>query len=716
MRLRLQPHFALVIATFSVSVVLILSGILYIYFRDAFERSSATNAQAVSSALLERAELRGSEMAGLLSRALADPLFRHDMQAAGGLLRAALAQSDVLFVRAFDAQGRVVASGEDSTEPPGHRIRDEVTLRVLDPAVRESHRIDGDVFIAVHSVRRDDAVLGGLELGLSLAGVQAAIAATQAELQAIAGAGERRMGFAVMLVALGVISMALLVAIEVSRSTVRPIQDLVRYTRDVGHGNYDLPLPGSRHDDLDELAQAFRQMTRNLQASVDEAHLSDLHDTRTGLPDRRLLREYLEHAIETTQRSGRLLAVLLLELDDFAGLHERLGQEACDRVLTEAAERVRRAVRRGDYVSLGRPSSAVARLGGESFVVLLGDLSDVGGLVSAVRRITRDLGGPYRVGEGEIQVGLSAGIAIAPRDTTDALALLRHADVAMHSAKYAGRRFRFYDDDLNAQVQSRLDLEGDLRSALLKEELQIWYQPVVDVTLPAVVGVEALLRWMDPKRGAVSPPVMVQLAEEGRFMPMIGEWVLREACLQVRAWQAATGLPLNLHVNLSSAELNEERLGEQVRTTLAASGLSPNLLQIDIAEPVLGGLREGAQRALRELAGLGVGLWVDDFGSGGGSLGLLQRLPLRGAKVDLTSGAVGNGAVPAATLLAAVQESGLTPLGEGVESAAQLEGLRARGCALYQGRLLAAPMPPREMESWLGDPGALEHLLSADAT
>ena len=438
-----------------------------------------------------------------------------------------------------------------------------------------------------------------------------------------------------------------------------------------------------------------RDITERKQAEEQLRHQAT-HDELTGLANRTLLQDRLEQSIHYTNRSQRLLAVLLLDLDRFKIINDSLGHGFGDELLRLAAKRLEQAVREAD---------TVARMGGDEFVVLLAEVAEVDDVGLVAKKILENLTRPYSLGGREITVTASLGVSLYPRDGADAATLLRNADVAMYRAKEEGDTFRFYAQAMNKRIHETLEMEADLRRALERDELVLYYQPKVDLASGRIVGAEALLRWQHPQRGMIAPGLFIPLAEETGLILPIGEWVLAAACAQVRAWQAA-GLPaVPVAVNLSARQFRKEGLALMVHHVLGDSGIAPRLLELELTESMI--MREplAAAATMQQLKALGVSLALDDFGTGYSSLNYLRRFPVDCLKIDrsfISDVASDPSASAVATSIVAIGHSlGLQVVAEGVETAEQLAFLRQCGCDSFQGYHFSRPVPAAEFATLL---------------
>ena len=423
------------------------------------------------------------------------------------------------------------------------------------------------------------------------------------------------------------------------------------------------------------------------------------HDPLTGLPNRALFINRLEHALARAARRAEAVTVLFLDLDRFKVINDSLGHEAGDQLLVAVAARLLGCLRTED---------TVARLGGDEFTILLETLDDSRDALAVAQRIIEALQAPVTLGEHEVFVTTSIGIARGNGGATSPSALLRDADTALYHAKQAGKaRCAVFDPSMNTAAMERLALETDLRHAVERGEFELHYQPKVELATGRLSGLEALARWWHPRRGLISPGEFIPLAEETGLIVPLGRWVLTEACRQVRLWQelALGGQPLTLSVNLSAREFLQPDLVDEVARILDESRLAPGSLKLEITETVLMAEPLFSNGTLQALKRLGIQLVVDDFGTGYSSLGYLKGLPVDMLKIDRTFVArlglnVGDTAIVEAVITLA-RALGLAVTAEGVERAEQLSRLRDLGCQFGQGYYFASPLSSTAMDALL---------------
>ncbi len=426
------------------------------------------------------------------------------------------------------------------------------------------------------------------------------------------------------------------------------------------------------------------------------------HDALTDLPNRVSFAEHLEEAVRRAKRARWPLAVMFLDADQFKRVNDSLGHEAGDQLLRVLAARISASVRETDLLF---------RMGGDEFTVLLEDVRGPEEAASVAQRILEAMREPLQLQHHELTVSVSIGIAMYPKDDDSGERLVQSADTAMYRAKELGRnRYAFFTPEMNERVESQLLLEAALRRALKQSEFRLHYQPRV-TTGGRIMGVEALLRWAHPERGVVEPAQFIAALEETGLIVPVGAWVLREACRQAAAWQAAGHAPLRVSVNLSSRQFRSETLVDAVAEALREARLDAQWLEVELTESLLMENLDRAMVIMGRLKELGVGILIDDFGTGYSSLGYLKRFPIDGLKIDRSFVRdLANSRKDAAiveSIAALAQSLGIGLVAEGVEQPRQAEFLRAHYCTELQGYLFGRPMAAAALEEILRQPAAL---------
>ena len=425
------------------------------------------------------------------------------------------------------------------------------------------------------------------------------------------------------------------------------------------------------------------------------------HDPLTGLPNRTLFLDRLEHALARARRSMRPLAVVFLDLDDFKLINDTRGHDVGDLMLVALTPKLASALRPGD---------TIARFGGDEFVVLCEDLTGEADAIGIATRIAEASSAPVRVGGVEHTITVSAGVALVGDPATASPAgLLRDADAAMYRAKAGGKgRVAMFDEGMRARLIERVAIESSLRKALDRDELRVFYQPVMSLRDNRIVSVEALLRWQHPHRGLLEPGAFIAVAESSGLIVRIGEWVMEQACLQAVAWQAAApdAEPIHVSVNVSAQQLIRSDVASSVARVLDVTGLEPGLLDLEITEAMLLRDVDSSASALQNLKRLGVRLVLDDFGTGYSSLSFLKRLTIDALKIDRSFienlGEEEENGMIIGAVLSMANALDIDVTAEGVETGAQLARLRTHGCDSVQGFLFSRPAPAEKISTLIG--------------
>lgn len=479
---------------------------------------------------------------------------------------------------------------------------------------------------------------------------------------------------------------------------------------------YQLEIDGTRrYFEARMVASGENEVTSLVRDITDQKVYEDqiqqlaFYDNLTDLPNRRLFLEHLEHEIRQCDRSDGVLAILFLDLDRFKIINDTLGHSSGDAVLVEVGRRLTECVRSVDAVA--RPGheegmASVARLGGDEFTMLIGGIQDARDAEPVARRILEALSAPITLEGRDLFVTPSIGIATYPVDGENAGTLLKNADAAMYKAKEEGRNcIRFYSNSINDRALARFTLEADLRAALEGEELEVHYQPQVDMQSGKAIGMEALVRWNHPQRGFIPPSDFIPVAEEAGLIDKLGQWVLQTACAQARAWRRQGAGEIRMAVNLSSRQFYAGDLARVVADVLASTGLPSRLLEVELTEGMVMKDPKVTLTALEALKEMGVSIAVDDFGTGYSSLAYLKKYPLDVLKIDRSFvndiATDPDDAAIARAIIVMAKSLGMTVIGEGVETEQQLAFLLEHGCDQVQGYLPGRPVCAREAEKYL---------------
>jgi diguanylate cyclase (GGDEF)-like protein len=464
--------------------------------------------------------------------------------------------------------------------------------------------------------------------------------------------------------------------------------------RSVKAGAQDYLVKG--HIDGANLHRVIRYAIERKRTELELVRLAH-YDQLTSLPNRTLLRERVDHALARALRAGSGVATLILDMDRFKGINDMLGHEIGDKLLIEAAERIRASVRDQD---------TVARLGGDEFAVILEGVSEAKEVLPVIERIIASLSEVTTIDGHEVNSSTSVGIAMYPENGRDLSELLRAADLAMYQAKSSGRgRYQFFADAMQEEAQSRHALEWALRRAVEKDEFELVYQPQICLRTGVVIGVEALIRWRSPTRGLLTPYHFISGLEEFGLINEVGEWVLRTACEQVRRWHAMDFEPMRIGVNVSAQQFEDPMLLDKIRNALKETKIPPSFLELELTESCLMSDPAEAGALLREIREIGVRIAIDDFGTGYSSLTYLNEFPLNALKIDknFVQGVESSdrGGPISNMIIGLGQNLGLEVIAEGVETEAQLMYMREHGCDIAQGYFYAYPESPEKLTDWL---------------
>ena len=493
---------------------------------------------------------------------------------------------------------------------------------------------------------------------------------------------------------------------DVAQSVMQCIENAL-HTGDVQGCEYQSPT-SEHHYELKFIVNgkdsvfAFVSNISDYRQAAEKARYLAHHDTLTNLPNRYLFNDRLKQAIAHAERGKKLLAILFLDLDNFKQINDTIGHRAGDQLLQIVADRLMKGVRETDTAYRPLPDEeafVVARLGGDEFTVMLTDIGNIQDPAKVAGRMLNALSEPFTIGAHEVFITASVGIAVYPLDGKDVDTLLINADVAMYQAKKQGRNnYQYYSASLNDFTIERFSVENKLRKALDHNEFMLFYQPQIGISEGRMIGVEALIRWLQPDLVFIKPSEFIPLAEETGLIVPIGEWILLSACAQNRAWQEAGLHPFPVTVNVSSVQFRQNNFVETVSQILRDTGLKPDYLQLELTESTIMYHSENINKKLQSLQAMGIQISIDDFGTGYSSMNYLKRFPLSTLKIDqsfvkdLVTNPTDQAIVKAIVSLA--HNFNLKVIAEGVETKEQLAFLRECRCEGMQGYLVCPPLNP----------------------
>lgn len=491
-----------------------------------------------------------------------------------------------------------------------------------------------------------------------------------------------------------------------------PILALAKTSEEISErGDYAMRANSGTPDEIGQLAKSFNLMLDRIQKRDTEleaeimqrkrveARLDHLahYDTVTNLSNRHFFNERLASLVSRALQFKERAVVMFIDLDNFKIVNDTLGHDTGDALLRIVAERLSATLRFGDVIS---------RIGGDEFAILLENVEKANQSVMVAEKCLASLAEPILIDGNELYIGASIGISICPDDAADMHELLKHADTAMYYAKSKGKNtYQLFLPEMKEGAQKRLTLESSLRRALDRQEFALFYQPQIDLKSRRITGVEALLRWIHPELGIVNPDEFIPIAEENGLIVPIGEWVLKTACLQIKAWQESGLKHLTMSVNLSGRQLKEDRLVERIKAIVHETGVDPATLHLELTESMLMDAGTITIEKLEQICAMGIQLEIDDFGTGYSSMSYLKRYPITTLKVDKSfvrdlPEDTDDAAITSA-IIAMAQSLKMHVMAEGVETDAQAEFLLANGCSNAQGYLFSKPAPAEQIEKLL---------------
>ncbi len=504
--------------------------------------------------------------------------------------------------------------------------------------------------------------------------------------------------------------------LKVAALVIKPIDALIGATREIAAGEYQPKIAIDSTDELGELADAFRDMGSQLESSNQQIARLAYYDPLTQLPNRNTLKVMLGSIIEQARRNDARLAVLFIDLDDFKKVNDRLGHQAGDELLVKVGERLQKCLRTGD-VLVGHdtdevPEQVISRRGGDEFNAILNNVHNGREAALVAERLIMDINEPLMIHGSQVAVGASIGVAMFPEDGEDAEILLRNADMAMYQAKLQGKnKYYLFTEAMNAQVHERLELEQSVARGLQRNEFELYYQPKIDLSTMTVGGFEALIRWINPERGVVSPAEFIPLAEESQLIHDIGHWVMAEALHQVNQWHDLLPKGVRIAINVSARQMAQENFAEHLISLAEQFDVPLTRLEIELTETSILTDEVLVKQHLYALRTVGVKVSLDDFGTGYSSLTFLRNLPIDSVKIDRSSVMRLQDDEESQAIVFSVLELcrrlSLETVAEGVETAEQVAYLAENGCSEGQGYLFARPMPADEVLGFLRSPSYL---------
>ena len=517
--------------------------------------------------------------------------------------------------------------------------------------------------------------------------------------------------FVIVPVMIGVLAIANLMLSRLQRSIMAPIVTLSEVSRNISeHGDYSVRAEITSSQDIMALADAFNGMLdriqkretdleteiverKRIQVKLDRlAH----YDNVTGLNNRHFFNDRLDSVISRSEKFMEKTVLMFIDLDNFKTVNDTLGHDVGDKLLKLVAERLSNTVRFGDVV---------CRIGGDEFAIILENVSELSVASMIAEKCLASLFQPIEISGNELHIGASIGVSVYPDDAQDKYTLLKYADTAMYYAKNGGKNaYRLFEQSMQEDAQKRFTMENNLRRAMERAEFVLHYQPQIDVTSGQITGVEALIRWIHPELGIITPAEFIPIAEDTGLIVEIGEWVIREACQEMKRWNEE-GHKLRVAVNLSGRQLKEHNFVETVLAIVEETGIDPEYLELELTESMLMEASASIIEKLFDLKAAGIKLAIDDFGTGYSSMSYLKAFPVNCLKIDRSfiSDLPQNNEDAAITkaIIAMAKSLRMEVVAEGIETAEQGNFLREHGCDTYQGYFYSKPISPEDIRKML---------------
>ena len=704
MESKLQARLASRLIFCILAIIILMGGYLYWRFEQASSQLHRVSESSVDKTLMTQLHKKGVDTTVYMSNALANALYMYDIEQINKMIADITRQHDIARAYVFDEHNKILHDGMGLINASGEEIPATIALglanaptRVFDIKLKQHMIFAGNAFINGDKV-------GGIVLEFSLKDIHRDIDQVK---QAAAAIEDERSSASIYNIVIIAALLALLGSVVAWRMThrfVSPITRLANYASHIGRGNYDFTIAVSSKDsEIKDLGRAFEKMRDSLQSSSLRIRHLTYHDTLTNLPNRRQFKEKLELA---AQQDSNRFALLFIDIDNFKRINDDLGHDASDKLLIELADRLRglpqsRQTTEQDTSGCEPEQPMVARIGSDEFAIMLFDADDDNFVAGIAEQIINKLRQPYFIDEQKIQIGVSVGIAMRPKDGQSALELMRNAAVAMCQAKLSNKKqYQFYGVEITLIPR----IEQDLKQALARQEFALHYQPKYDFAEGRFNSVEALIRWRHPTEGDMSPAVFIPVAERSDLIFAIGEWVIEAACQQLKACYGMAPSGFSIAINISVIQLQQANLAKVIFDYLDKYQIAHHLLEIEITETAIMEHEEDAIKILSRLSDKGIRIWLDDFGTGFSSLAYLRKLPVYGIKIDRAFirdiEANNNDKKLCEAMIAMAHRLGLKVTAEGVEDKAQEQIIKTLGCDHAQGFLYGKPQPALTMSAY----------------
>ena len=699
-------------ATALVATLLILVSTIFLYqFSSATENVRSKTSMQVSNAILRQLEKRYLGRTEYLADILIAPIYDEDMPGIGLILGPVLKSEEIETILVIDNEGVIIHDGEYDQREFEERLDNEVVLQaILEQRTAYVGMLENNLIVA-RPIMIGQSLVGAIYLEISLQSLRSDVSEVNVSIDQIKQDSLIQLSTLVVYFTVLIGLVAILIAAYVARLMVDPIKRLVDQANEIGSGNYLVDKGVRRNDELGNLANAIRDMGVKLKHRNEEVSFMAFNDSLTRLPNRLSFVKTLDQELKYHREHDLSLALLFIDLDGFKSINDNFGHRAGDYLLKEIAQRLQSCLRSSDRlvdITDGfDPDGTAGRIGGDEFLICLPVINDENQVEMVADRLVKIVREPVVFDNKNLLVAASIGIALYPRDASDADSLIKSADVAMYQSKAMGKNtYSFSSPEQNRKVSSKVTLERHLRDAITDpdQHFEIWLQPLVNIEKRCAIGAEALIRWCHPELGLIPPGEFIPVAEESGMINDIGEWVLRHSFGLLHQWQQQWNEEryddFILSINLSSRQLYSSDTLCIVSQLLEQYRLQARNIKLEVTESMLLSDVDMASRKLQELRDLGIGVWLDDFGTGYSSLSYLNRFPVDGIKLDQSFisgiGDDKNSETLVRVIVALANECQLNLVVEGIESEHQADFIEKLGCSVGQGYLYARPMPAKD--------------------
>ena len=687
--MKLRTRYSFFILGLTTGSLLILSISLILLFENASAELNKLNVDDLQNELTNRMLSRSQTISAQFAKNLSRPLYNYDYETIIDLTNVARANDDVEKIHIFDLKNNYFGHSEVISDifVSTDQVNDKL-LKAVNQGATYKEVSQDQLFIA-QPILIDNRVIGGVEMLFSQADVMNEIKALGDK------ATERRINkiFEFLNIALG-ITIALTIAVisvgdHIAKRLVHPISQLVKFAKDIGHGRYREHLNIKADDEILALANTMNQMVANLEErSLRIQHLA-YHDSLTDLPNRLFFSEILERWIDISYSHKKSFCLMFMDLDGFKRVNDTYGHELGDELIHHVSSRIKTQLSSVIQEDSERQKPFLARLGGDEFVCVL-EISSPAEAAHNATALINTISQPYHILNYDIYISCSIGVAIYPDDGNTGSNLMKRADIAMYSAKNAGKNdFHFFSHEMDQQAHDRVALENELRVAQKNKELEVWYQPLINFRTGSICGVEALIRWKNPTRGFVGPDTFIPIAEESGLILPIGDWIIETICQQLSDWEPYLKDNFHVAMNLSPIQIRHSALEKTLMKSIASHRIKSERIHIEITETALVENEVVTLKTLNQLKQAGIQIWLDDFGTGFSSLSHLKKFPVSGVKIDRSFVAdvehdLDDRALISAVIVLACAMN-LDVIAEGIENEAQQKLLTALQCPKGQG-------------------------------